>query len=89
MTCKVDIYANWKSSSFPCVFLFCVGSLLLGFDGTAENRSVWTAAGRDVAHTVGRKILERQQRLGERSNNAWAKFDFSPNKAARSSGPHK
>ena len=51
MTCKVDIYANWKSSSFPCVFLFCVGSLLLGFDGTAENRSVWTAAGRDVAHT--------------------------------------
>ena len=25
MPCKVDIYANWKSSSFPCVFLFCVG----------------------------------------------------------------
>ena len=73
------------SPVFSCfaLALCCLGLM------AAENRSVWTAAGRDVAHTVGRKILERQQRLGERSNNAWAKFDFSPNKAARSSGPHK
>ena len=40
MTCKVDIYANWKSSSFPCVFLFCVGSLLLRFDGSRESECV-------------------------------------------------
>ena len=73
------------SPVFSCfaLALCCFGLM------AAENRSVWTAAGRDVAHTVGRKILERQQRLGERSNNAWAKFYFSPNKAARSSGPHK
>ena len=45
--------------------------------GLAEER-FWSVSSGSWALAAG---------FGERSNNAWAKIDFSPDKAARSSGP--